>query len=118
MARDGVQLSLEYIDVEPAELDRYRDVMKNYCGPAGAKLTQEGVLGSFRALESLATLHLSQRKQAPWNQIHLFEVCTQPFEPFFKAFDGAIRSVSGSDFDTVFGGLDKIRRVSRWAFCE
>ncbi len=118
LARPGFMVSLEYIDVRPSELDRYRDIMKGYCGPGAAQLVKSGTLGSFRALETVSTLWRSDRPQVSWNQIHLFEVCVDPIDDFFRAFDQAIRNASGSDFATVFDGLDQIRQVPRWMFCS
>lgn len=118
LARPGFMVSLEYIDVRPTELDRYRDVMRGYCGPGAAQLVKDGTLGSVRALETVATLWRSERPQVSWNQIHLFEVSVDPIDDFFRAFDQAIRNASGSDFATVFDGLDEIRQVPRWVFCS
>ena len=118
LSRPGFMVSLEYIDVRFSELDRYRDVMKGYCGPAAAQLVEAGTLGSFRALESVGTLFRSDKAQPGWNQLHLFEVSTEALDSFFAEFDRAIRNASGSDFATVFGGLDEIRSVPRWVFCS
>jgi len=118
LSQAGFMVSLEYIDVRFAALDRYRDVMKGYCGPAAAQLVEAGTLGSFRALETISTLWRSDSAQVGWNQIHLFEVCTDALDAFFSEFDQAIRKVSGSSFAIVFGGLDEIRSVPRWVFCS
>ena len=117
LEQPGFKVSLEYIDVRASALDQYRHIMRSYCGPAGALLVKEGTLGSFRALETVATLFRAPGPQVPWNQIHLFEVHAAPFEPFFKHFDRAIRQVSSGDFETVFGTLDEIRTVPRWVLC-
>lgn len=113
----GFKVSLEYIDVRAQALDQYRHIMRSYCGPAGALLVEEGTLGSFRALETVATLFQASGPQVPWNQIHLFEVHAAPIEPFFQHFDRAIRQVSSGNFETVFGTLDEIRTVPRWVLC-
>ena len=48
--------SLEYIDVRPAYLGKYRAVMRSYCGPAAAKLVRANRFGTFRAMETAAVL--------------------------------------------------------------
>ena len=44
------QASLEYIQVEPPFFGEYRDVMRDYCGLAAAKLVRAGRFGTFRAM--------------------------------------------------------------------
>lgn len=116
--KPGYQVSLEYIDVAFDNLDAYRRVMDGYCGPAGKQLVADGVLDTFRAMESAATLYQSDGPQVAWNQIHLFEVDTGKFDQFMQHFDRALRTVSGDSFAKVFGGLDEIRTVPRWVFCS
>lgn len=118
LSRPGFMVSLEYIDVRLGELDRYREVMSGYCGPAARQLVQAGTIGSFRAIETAATIFLSDARQPGWNQIHLFEVAADAMDSYFVDFDQAIRAVSGSDFTRVFSGLDEIRSVPRWVFCS
>lgn len=116
--RPGYQVSLEYIDVAFQNLDAYRRMMDGYCGPAFKLLVEEGVLDTFRAMESVATLYQSDAPQVPWNQIHLFEVDTGKFDRFMHDLDRALQKASGDNFAKVFGGLDKIRTVPRWVFCS
>ncbi len=51
------QASLEFIQVEPRFLGEYRDVMRDYVGPAAAKLVRAGRFGTFRAMETAAVLY-------------------------------------------------------------
>ena len=53
----GRQASLEYINVQPAYLCEYRDIMHKYIGPAAAKLVGTDRIGTFRAMETAAVLY-------------------------------------------------------------
>lgn len=110
--------SLEYIRVETPFLGEYRDVMRNYCGPAAAKLVRAGRFGTFRAMETAAVLHQDQGLRIDWNQIHLCELETDGFVGFGREFEAALRDESPHAGDTsgVFGGLDRIRTVPCWTF--
>lgn len=116
------QASLEYIQVHPAHLDAYRDVMRNYCGPAAAKLVQAGRFGTFRAMETAAVLYHDPELTIDWNQIHLCELDPSSFDGFGKEFEAALRAESSNapnssgDTSGAFAGLDPMRRVPRWTF--
>src|SRR6476659_5567448 len=64
-------VSLEYIQVEPPFFGEYRDVMRDYCGPAAAKLVRTGKFGTFTAMETAAVLYRAPRLKIDWTQIHL-----------------------------------------------
>lgn len=109
--------SLEYIDVRPAHLGAYREVMRRYCGPAAAKLVRTNRFGTFRAMETAAVLYRDPAFMIDWNQIHVCEVDEDDFDGFGKEFTAALQgSPEGADVAEVFAGLDHIRTVPRWTF--
>jgi hypothetical protein len=112
------QVSLEFIQVEPAFFGEYRDVMRDYCGPAAARLVRARRFGTFRAMETAAVLHHDPALRIAWNQIHLCELDTDGFRGFGREFEAALRQESPDAADTsgVFAGLDRIRSVPRWTF--
>ena len=115
--RPGTQASLEYIDVKSAYLGEYREIMKQYIGPAAATLVASGAIGTFRAMETAAVLYHNPELSMDWNQIHLCEVDPDGFEGFGQAFDAALRNISPDvEFVGVFAGLDRIRTIPRWTF--
>jgi len=106
------QASLEYIDVQPAYLGEYRDIMRDYIGPAAAKLVAANRIGTFRTMETAAVLYHDPTLTTDWNQIHLCEVQAEGFNGFGQAFDAALREISpDGGFTAVFAGL-----VPRWTF--
>jgi hypothetical protein len=118
-SRPELVASLEYIDVRPRHLDEYRDVMREYCGPAAGELVQAAKVGTFRAMETAAVLHRDPGFDIDWNQLHLCEVNTDGFNGFGQAFAAALHEISpakGAEVARVFAGLDRIRTVSRWTF--
>jgi hypothetical protein len=111
------QVSLEYIDVRPAYLGEYRDVMQRYIGPAAAKLVRVEKIGTFRAMETAAVLYRNASLNTDWNQIHLCEVDADGFKGFGHEFDAALREISPhGGFAGVFAGLDRMRTIPRWTF--
>ncbi len=112
------QASLEYIQVHPAHLDAYREVMRDYCGPAATKLVRAGRFGTFRAMETAAVLYHDPKLTIGWNQIHLCELAPDGFRGFGAEFEAALRADARDAPDTsgVFAGLDPMRRVPRWTF--
>ena len=118
-ARPGRQASLEYIDVRPAYLDEYRDIMRKYIGPAATKLVGTDRIGTFRAMETAAVLYHAPSLNTDWNQIHLCEVDAGSFKGFGQEFDAALREISpDGGFVGVFAGLDRMRTIPRWTFNE
>ena len=112
------QASLEFIQVEPPFFGDYRDVMRDYCGPAAAKLVRAGRFGTFRAMETAAVLYRDPGLKIDWNQIHLCELQADGFHGFGREFEAALRENSPDAADTsgVFAGLDRMRTVPRWTF--
>jgi len=112
------QASLEYIRVEPPFFSEYRNVMRDYCGPAAAKLVRAGRFGTFRAMETAVVLYHDPRLKIDWNQIHLCELEADGFQGFGREFEAALREDSPDAADTsgVFAGLDRMRTVPRWTF--
>ena len=112
------QASLEFIQVEPRFFGDYRDVMRDYCGPAAAKLVRAGRFGTFRAMETAAVLYRDPGLKIDWNQIHLCELQADGFHGFGREFEAALRENSPDAADTsgVFAGLDRMRTVPRWTF--
>lgn len=112
------QVSLEYIQVEPPFFSEYRNVMRDYCGPAAAKLVRSRRFGTFRAMETAAVLHQDPKLRIAWNQIHLCELDADGFQGFGSEFEAALRenSPEGHGTSSVFAGLDRIRTVPRWTF--
>jgi hypothetical protein len=112
------QASLEYIRVEPAFFGEYRNVMRDYCGPAAAKLVRAGRFGTFRAMETAVVLHHNPGLKIDWNQIHLCELEADGFHGFGREFEAALQEDSPDAPETsgVFAGLDRMRTVPRWTF--
>lgn len=117
-ARPERQASLEFIEVHSTHLDEYRDVMRNYCGPAAEKLVAANKVGTFRAMETAAVIFRDPKFMIDWNQVHLCELNTDGFNGFGQAFKDALREdpPEGADIAEVFADLDRIRTVSRWTF--
>jgi hypothetical protein len=119
MDRPDRQASLEYINVRPAFLGEYRDVMRKYIGPAAAKLVRADRFGTFRAMETAAVLYRDPSLNIDWNQIHLCEVDARVFQGFGQEFDAVLREISpDGGFVGVFAGLDRMRTMPRWTFNE
>jgi hypothetical protein len=118
--RPGWKASLEYIDVRTEHLAAYRKVMRDYCGPAAARLVASGRFGTFRALETAAVLQRHPRLHADWNQIHLCEMEPDGFSGFGPLFAAAL--TESGQYDQAapdpFSGLDRMRSVSCWTFNE
>lgn len=116
--RPDLVVSLEYIDVQPTYLGEYRDIMRDFCGPAATKLIRANRMGTFRSMETAVVLHQDPGLKVGWNQIHLSEVCPEGFDGFGQLFEAALRkdSPDGQGFEGAFAGLDRIRTVSRWTF--
>lgn len=111
------QVSLEYIQVQPACLGEYRGIMRTYIGPAAARLVEAGKIGTFRTLETAAVLHHAPALTTDWNQIHLCEVEADAFNGFGAAFDAVLREMMpDGGFTDVFAGLDRMRTIPRWTF--
>jgi hypothetical protein len=112
------QVSLEYIEVRPPFFREYREVMRDYCGPAAAKLVRAGRFGTFRAMETAAVLYRAPGLTMNWNQIHLCELEADCFQGFGPEFEAALRENSPSPTDTsaAFGSLDRMRTVPCWTF--
>ena len=110
--------SLEFIQVDPAFFGEYRNVMRDYCGPAAAKLVRAGKFGTFRAMETAAVLYRAPGLTIDWNQIHLCELNPDGFHGFGREFKAALRedTPSATDNPDVFAALDRIRTVPRWTF--
>jgi hypothetical protein len=110
------QASLEYIHVLPTYLGKYRDVMREYCGPAASKLVRENRFGTFRAMETAAVIYQDPGLKIEWNQIHLCELNTEGFEGFGKEFEAALREdlPEGAKFSDAFADLGRMRTVPRW----
>jgi hypothetical protein len=111
------QASLEYIEVQPKHLRKYRDAMRDYCGVAAKRLVQENRFGTFRAMETAAILYRTPEMTIDWNQIHLCELDPNGFDGFGKEFAAALR-VDSNDVDPpdAFADLGNIRTVPRWTF--
>ena len=116
--RPDRQASLEFIQVDPAFFGEYRDVMRDYCGPAAAKLVRAGKFGTFRAMETAAVLFQDPALKIGWNQIHLCELEADSFRGFGREFEAALREDAPDAAATsgVFAGLDRMRTVPRWTF--
>lgn len=110
--------SLEFIQVNPPYFEDYRRFMRDYCGPAAARIVRSGRFGTFRAMETIAVLYRDPAAQAEWNQIHLCELNPVGFTGFGREFEAAMRqdSADGADASRDFAGLDRIRTVPRWTF--
>jgi hypothetical protein len=89
--RPDRQASLEFIQVEPAFFGEYREIMRDYCGPAAAKLVRAGRFGTFRSMETAAVLFQDPAFKIDWNQIHLCELEVDSFRGFGREFEVALR---------------------------
>jgi len=109
--------SLEYIRVQPGHLHQYRNAMRDYCGPAASKLIESGRFGTFRAMETTATLFCAPDMTVDWNQIHLCEVNPKNFKGFGAEFAAALQvGAEGTASIDPFIGLGRIRTIPRWTF--
>lgn len=107
--------SIEYLDVAPAHLLDYREIMRRYIGPAASKLVGIGRLGSFRTMETAAVLFQAPSFGATWNQIHLSEVEAEEFQGFGQELDIALREIAlDGGFTELFAGLERMRTIPRW----
>jgi hypothetical protein len=119
MDRPDRKASVEYINVRPASLGEYRDVMRKYIGPAAAKLVGVDRFGTFRAMETAAVIYRDPSLSIDWNQIHLCEIDARGFQGFGQEFDAALREISpDGGFAGVFADLDRMRTMPRWTFNE
>jgi hypothetical protein len=115
--RGDLKASLEYIRVEPAFLDDYRNVMRTHCGPAAAKLVRVGTFGTFRAMETAAVLYQDPDFAMDWNQIHLCELDPSGFQGFGPAFTSTVDDAeAAAQMSDAFASLDRVRTVPRWTF--
>ena len=116
--RAELQASLEYILVQPQYLGEYRNVMRDYCGPAAQQLVHARKFGTFRAMETAAVLYQDPGLDVDWNQLHLCELEPDGFEGFGKEFEAALRADLPDDveFPDAFADLVRIRTVPRWTF--
>jgi hypothetical protein len=112
------QASIEYIRVDPAFFGEYRNVMRDYCGPAAAKLVRAGRFGTFRAMETAVVLYHDPGLKIDWNQIHLCELEADGFHGFGREFEAVLSGDAPGTTGTsgVFAGLDRMRTVPRWTF--
>lgn len=112
------QASLEFIQVGDTHLTDYRNAMRDFCGPAAAKLVQANRFGTFRAMETAAVLYQDPGFEIDWNQIHLCELDPTCFEGFGPAFETALRedSPSRTDYAGAFARLEPMRSIPRWTF--
>ncbi len=112
------QASLEYIKVHSPYLGEYRNVMRDFCGPAAAKLVRANRFGTFRAMETAAVLYRDPELKIDWNQIHLCELDADGFDGFGQEFEAALRedSPDSTDLAGTFAGLDRMRTVPRWTY--
>jgi len=110
--------SLEFIQVDQPYFEDYRSFMRDYCGPAAAKIVRSGRFGTFRAMETMAVLYRDPAAQVDWNQIHLCELNPDGFKGFGREFEAAMRDdrADGTDTSRDFADLDRIRTVPRWTF--
>ena len=118
--RPEFQASLEFIQVEPKYLGKYRDVMRDYCGPAAQKLVRTNTFGTFRAMETAAVLYQDPGLNIEWNQLHVCELEADGFVGFGKAFGDVLREdlPDGAELSDAFADLGRIRTVPRWTFNE
>ncbi|MBL4757934.1 MAG: hypothetical protein JKY32_09970 [Rhizobiales bacterium] len=112
------QVSLEFIKVHSPYLGEYRNVMRDFCGPAAAKLVEAKQFGTFRSMETSAVLYHDPELKIDWNQIHLCELDANGFDGFGPLFEAALRedSPDSTDLSGTFAGLDRMRTVPRWTF--
>ncbi len=78
--RSDNQASLEYLDVRPAHLAVYRDIMRRYVGPAAAKLVESGRFGTFRAFETATVLIQNAALATEWTR----STCARSMSPASK----------------------------------
>src|SRR5580704_4767146 len=94
-----------------------RQTLREYIGPAAAKLVQANRIGTFRTMETAAVLYRDPALRIDWNQIHLCEVDADGFNGFGQEFDAALREVSSDgSFAAIFAELDRMRTIRRWTF--
>ncbi|MEM1048894.1 MAG: hypothetical protein AAGL24_22270 [Pseudomonadota bacterium] len=116
--RPDRQASLEFINVDTAYLDAYREAMRDFCGPAAERLVRANRFGSFRAMETIAVLFQAQELKIDWNQIHLCELDPDDFDGFGPEFEATLREASPdrTDLAGTFARLDRMRTIPRWTY--
>lgn len=108
--------SIEYLDVKPDRLADYRDIMRDYIGPAATTLVTMDKLGTFRSMETAAVLFQDPALGTSWNQIHLSEVVAEGFRGFGEELDATLKeTVPDGSFTDVSAGLNDIRSIPRWS---
>jgi len=92
--KENVSYDIEYIAVHDQReaLDRYRDNMRTYLGPAIGVMIGRKELFSFVALETVAVLY-ARPGMPNWNQIHLSGRMPEDREKFRSALEAASRQV-------------------------
>lgn len=112
------QASLEFINVYSPYLGEYRNVMRDFYGPAAAKLVGAKKFGTFRSMETATVLYHDPDLKIDWNQIHLCELDPDGFDGFGQLFEAALREDSPDSTDPAgtFASLDAMRTVPRWTF--
>jgi hypothetical protein len=116
--RPGMVASPEFIQVNHPYFEDYRSFVRDYCGPAAAKIVRSGRFGTFRAMETMAVLYRDPAAKVDWNQIHLCELNPDDFKGFGREFEAAMRDHGADRADTPrdFADLDRIRTLPRWTF--
>jgi hypothetical protein len=112
------QAAIEYIQIPPAHWQEYRDFMREYMGPVGARLVRLGHSFQIQILERLQTVHRDE-SLPDWNRIHiLWGDFEQARHGFLRHTNEAVQAVVGlgQDVHSVLNAANSYRikpRMSR-----
>ena len=92
---DHQQAAIEYIQIPDAHWQEYRDFMRDFMGPVGARLVRLGHSFRIQILECTQVVHRDE-SLPQWNRIHiLWGDFEDPRNGFFRHTNEAIEVVVG-----------------------
>jgi len=109
---------VEYICVKETKrmMDKYREYMRDYGGPAFESIIAEGKFYNFVALETVDVAYIAP-ELSTWNQIHICGVPkTMQIDEWKTLIDAALKekTLGEVDLEKLFDQLDKIRYLPRF----
>lgn len=110
-AAQGIEYLIEFIGVEdsPSSLERYRELMSDYFGPANGLLLERGLLHSFIALETTEVLSHAPGVPA-WNQLHVSDNWDVDDElDWDSIYEDLFRQEFSCELDSIWDKLPPIR---------
>jgi hypothetical protein len=103
------------VDEKTASLERYRDLMHRYFGPANGQLVREGLLFDFVALETVELIGSSDTLH-PWNQLHVSGDLPEYDDLDWDAvYEDLFRRLFKRELDSVYSELPEIPSFSDYS---